>query len=31
MEDVFAYSSCNAEFINLATKIRALPVTCEFF
>ena len=34
MEDVFAYSSCNAEFINSATKIRALLVrlvTCEFF
>ena len=31
MEDVFAYSSCNAEFINSATKIRALIVTCEFF
>ena len=31
MKDVFAYSSCNAEFINSATKIRALLVTCEFF
>ena len=31
MEDVFAYSSCNAEFINSATKIRALLGTSEFF
>ena len=31
MEDVFAYRSCNAGFINSATKIRALLVTCELF
>ena len=31
MEDVFACSSCNVEFINSATKIRALLGTSEFF
>ena len=31
MEDVFAWTSCKVEFINSATKIRALLGTSEFF